>query len=56
MSMLEISHISFGYSPDREVLQDLCLRVPRGSIAAVLGPNGAGARHGSARGTTGPGQ
>ena len=41
MSIIEVSHLSFGY-PDIEVLRDLDLEIERGSFLAIAGPNGAG--------------
>ncbi len=39
---VEFSHMSFGYLPEKEILHDLTLRVPRGSVVAIVGPTGAG--------------
>lgn len=39
--MIEFSHISAGY-PGREVLSDVSFTVPKGSITALVGPNGCG--------------
>ena len=36
---VELSHVSFGYTPDRQIIKDLSLRVPKG---ALVGPTGAG--------------
>jgi len=41
MSIIEVSHLSFGYSEDK-VLEDLSFEVRRGSFLAMAGPNGAG--------------
>lgn len=37
----EISHLSFAYG-ERDVLRDVSLTVPDGTLACVLGPNGVG--------------
>ncbi|MBM6775622.1 ABC transporter ATP-binding protein [Olsenella profusa] len=37
----EVSHLCFAYG-ERPVLEDVSLRVPDGSLACVLGPNGTG--------------
>ncbi|MBQ7337227.1 MAG: ABC transporter ATP-binding protein [Clostridia bacterium] len=39
---VELSHMSFGYVPEKEILHDLTLSVPRGSVVAIVGPTGAG--------------
>lgn len=40
--LLTIDDLSFGYHPDRPVLQGVNLRVPAGQRLAVVGPNGGG--------------
>ena len=35
-------HVSFGYTPDRQIIKDLSLRVPKGALVAIVGPTGAG--------------
>jgi ATP-binding cassette, subfamily B, bacterial MsbA len=35
-------HVSFGYEPDRPVLQDISFRADRGEIVAIVGTSGAG--------------
>ena len=35
-------HVTFGYDPARPVLRDLCLTIPAGKTAALLGPTGSG--------------
>lgn len=35
-------HVDFGYDPQRPVLRDFTAHVPAGSLAAVVGPTGAG--------------
>lgn len=39
---LEFRKVSFSYSPDKPILQDLDLRVPAGSFVAIMGESGAG--------------
>ncbi len=34
--------VSFGYDPDRPVIQDIDLTAPAGSITAIVGPTGSG--------------
>ncbi len=35
-------HVGFSYSPERAVLQDICLRAGPGDMTALVGPTGAG--------------
>ncbi len=39
---IRFEHVDFGYDPDRPVLRDFTAHVPAGSLAAVVGPTGAG--------------
>lgn len=39
---VELSHVSFGYEPSREILHDLSLAAKPGQMVAVVGPTGAG--------------
>ena len=39
---IEFSHVSFDYSPDREILRDVSFEIPSGHKVAVVGPSGAG--------------
>src|SRR5512135_2493747 len=39
---IEIEHVSFGYTPGRQVLRDVSLKVEPGQVAALVGPTGAG--------------
>ncbi len=35
-------HVSFAYQPNREVLTDICLTVPKGKTVALVGQSGSG--------------
>lgn len=37
-----LSHISFAYTPEREVLQDVTFEVTQGQAIGIVGPSGAG--------------
>jgi len=39
---VELDHVSFGYTKEKEVLHDLCMKIPSGSTVAIVGPTGAG--------------
>lgn len=39
---IELSHVSFGYHRDQTVLRDVSLRIPAGSMTALVGPSGSG--------------
>ena len=39
---IALSHVSFGYHEDQEVLQDVSLIIPAGSMTALVGPSGSG--------------
>lgn len=39
---VELSHVSFGYDGEQEVLHDVSLNVPQGSFCALVGPSGSG--------------
>lgn len=36
------SHVSFSYEPDKEVLHDICITVPKGRTVALVGQSGSG--------------
>ena len=38
---LEFRHVSFGYG-EKQVLKDLCFKLPQGSVTGMVGPSGAG--------------
>ncbi len=39
---VEFSHVSFGYSEERKILDDVSFTIPSGHKVAVVGPSGAG--------------
>jgi ATP-binding cassette subfamily B protein len=39
---IELSHVRFGYDPERPVVEDLSLSIAPGEMLAVVGPTGAG--------------
>jgi ABC-2 type transport system ATP-binding protein len=39
---IETCHLSFGFSKDKLVVEDLNIQIPKGGIYGFLGPNGAG--------------
>lgn len=39
---VEFSHVTFGYNPDKKVIDDLSLTVSPGDVVAIVGPTGAG--------------
>lgn len=39
---IELSHVSFGYHEDKEILKDVDLSIPAGSMTALVGPSGSG--------------
>lgn len=39
---VEISHVNFGYTPEKIILRDLSLMARPGSLTAIVGPTGAG--------------
>lgn len=39
---IELSHVSFGYHEDKNILQDVSLSIPAGSLTALVGPSGSG--------------
>ena len=39
---IRLSHISFGYHTDAEVLHDVSLTIPAGTMTAFVGPSGSG--------------
>lgn len=39
---ISFSHVSFGYDASREILHDVNLTIPQGSVTAIVGPSGSG--------------
>ena len=39
---IALSHVSFGYHADKEVLHDVSLSIPAGTMTAFVGPSGSG--------------
>ena len=37
-----LSHVSFGYHGDKEILHDVSLEIPAGTMTALVGPSGSG--------------
>ena len=40
--IIEVEHLSFGYTPQSEILKDISFEVKAGAFLAIVGPNGAG--------------
>ena len=41
-SLIEIDHVTFGYDPNRSILNDVSLSFQRGKVTAILGGSGCG--------------
>lgn len=39
---IELSHVSFGYHKEKEILKDISLSIAAGSVTALVGPSGSG--------------
>ncbi len=39
---IELAHVSFGYHQDKNILRDVSLSIPAGSMTALVGPSGSG--------------
>lgn len=39
---IQMDHVSFGYHEDKEILHDISLSIPQGSLTAFAGPSGSG--------------
>ncbi len=39
---LEFDHVTFGYEPDQPILKDMSFKIEAGTVAALVGPTGAG--------------
>ena len=40
--LLEVSHIGFGYTPERKILNDVSFAIREGEMVSIVGQNGAG--------------
>ena len=40
--VMELEHVNFGYSEEKQVLRDVCLRIRKGSNVAFIGNSGGG--------------
>ena len=41
-SDIRVNHVSFGYHKDKEILHDISLSIPAGTMTAFVGPSGSG--------------
>lgn len=41
-SDIQVNHVSFGYHKDKEILHDISLSIPAGTMTAFVGPSGSG--------------
>lgn len=41
-SDIQVNHVSFGYHEDKEILHDISLSIPAGTMTAFVGPSGSG--------------
>ena len=41
-SDIQVDHVSFGYHEDKEILHDISLSIPAGTMTAFVGPSGSG--------------
>ena len=48
--MIEICHVTAGYLPDQNILQDVSFTAPQGQITTLIGPNGCGENDAASRG------
>ena len=39
---VEFRHVKFRYTPEREIIHDLSVKIPAGTTCAIVGPTGAG--------------
>lgn len=39
---IEYRNVDFSYTPDVPVLKNICLKIPKGKMVAIVGPSGAG--------------
>ena len=41
-ALIEVDHVTFGYDPSRNILNDISMRFVRGQVTAILGGSGCG--------------
>ncbi len=41
-ALIEVDHVTFGYDPSRNILNDISMRFGRGQVTAILGGSGCG--------------
>ncbi|MGH8744912.1 MAG: ATP-binding cassette domain-containing protein, partial [Burkholderiales bacterium] len=41
-NIVEVENVWFGYDPNRPVLRDVSLTIPRGKVVAIMGQSGCG--------------
>ncbi|HEY9240239.1 MAG TPA: ABC transporter ATP-binding protein [Burkholderiaceae bacterium] len=41
-TLIEVDHVTFGYEPSRNILNDISMRFRRGQVTAILGGSGCG--------------
>ena len=39
---IELENVSFSFSPEKTILKDLCLKIPKGKTIAIVGESGSG--------------
>ena len=39
---IEYRHVAFSYTPEKQILTDICFKVPGGKMYAIVGPSGSG--------------
>ena len=42
MSAVEVSHLSFSYDGQNDVIKDVSFEIPKGSYTTIVGHNGSG--------------
>ena len=41
-NIVEVENVWFGYDPQRPVLRDVSVTIPRGKVVAIMGQSGCG--------------